>query len=266
MRVSLLTLLTSILFIFGTINSAFAIDENELNEKLKEMAEQKGITDKEQLDSLKSLVISILKTKERFALRALKGPCKEDIEYLCSGSGDISNSLECLKVNRDDVSKLCEDGLRNQFGGKPLKEMELYNGVEIPKGSTFFFDPRGRVLGVIAADHFNYQNIHFRKGQIRFHDVGIAVGHLVTDQYIDGIKYKADGIGPFFNNNGEVENATLAENTEIEGVVYKGGTQIQFHAKGKVKRGTVANRATVQGETYMPDSGIWFQKNGNIRE
>lgn len=266
MKVALFTLLTSILFIFGSNNPAFAIDENELNEKLKIMAEQQGITDKKQLESLKSQVLSILKMQERFAYLALKDPCKEDIERFCSDRSDVSNSLECIKNNRGHVSNLCENALRNKFGSHPLKEVQLYNGVEIPKGSTFFYDPQGRVLGLRAAENFKYRNIHFKKGQIRFHDVGISVGHLVADQYIDGIKYKAGGIGPFFNKNGEVENATLSEDTEIEGITFKGGTQIQFYTKGKIHSGTVAKKVTIQGNTYMPNSGIWFNKNGEIRK
>lgn len=266
MRASLLTLFACIAFIYISINSAFADSEGELNEKIGEIAAQQGITDKEQLESLKSQVLSILKTKERFAYRAIKEPCKEDIENYCLDSSDISRSLKCIKDNRDFVSNLCENTLRNQFGSKPLKEAQLYNGVEVPKGSTFFYAPQGRVLGVIAAENFKYRNIHFKKGQIRFHDVGISVGHLVSNQYIDGIKYLADGIGPFFNKNGEVENATLAEDTEITGIVYKGDSQIQFYSKGKVQNGTVAKETTVQGETYMPGNPIWFQRNGEIRK
>jgi len=266
MKAALFTLFIGMFFILGIYNSALAIDENELNVKLENMAIQRGITDKAEIEKLKLQVLSILKTRERFTYLDLKEPCKKDIKSYCPDKTDISNTLECIKENRDDVSNLCENALRNAYGSRPIKEAQLYNGVKIPAGSTFFYDPQGNVLGVIASENFKYKNIYFKKGQIRFHPEGISVGHLVSDQYIDSIKYKAGGIGPFFNKKGYVTNATLAENTEIEGIVYKRDTQIEFHRKGKVKHGTVANNVTVQDEVYLSGSIIWFEKNGEIRK
>ena len=266
MKAALFTLLIGVLFILGACNSALAIDENELNVKLENMAIQRGITDKAEIEKLKLQVLSILKTRERFTYLDLKEPCKEDIKLYCPDISNISNTLECIKENRDDVSNLCENALRNTYGSLPIKEAQLYNGVQIPKGSTFFFDPQGTVLGVITSENFKYKNIYFKKGQIQFHAVGISVGDLVSDQYIDSIKYKAGGIGPFFNKEGYVTNATLAEDTEIEGIVYKIDTQIEFHGKGKVKHGTIANNVTVQDEIYLSGSIIWFDKDGDIRK
>jgi hypothetical protein len=254
-----------IVLIFSASKAAFAISEKELNEKLNEMAAQEGITDKKQLESLKAQVISIIKTKEHFTYIAIKEPCKEDILRFCPDTNDTSVLLECMKDNRDHVSQNCENTLRNQLGGKPLKEAQLYQGVLVPKGSTFFYDTKGNVLGAIFSENFKYRNIHFKSGQVRFNDVGISYGRLASDQYIDGVKYSADGIGPFFNKNGDIVNATLAENTEISGVLYKAGAQIQFYSKGKVQSGTVAKEVTVQGKTYSPNSAIRFKKSGEIQ-
>lgn len=265
MRVVMLRQLLSILFVLGAFNSAFAVNEKELNEKINEVAARQGITDKRQIETLKLQVISIIKTKEHFTYIAIKEPCKEDILRYCPDISDTSHLLECIKDNRDQVSQICENTLRNQFGSKPLKEAQLYNGVNIPKGSIFFYDPQGNVLGVIASEDIEYRNIRFKKGQLRFHDVGISVGSLTSDQYIDGVKYSADGIGPFFNKNGEVVNATLAEDAEISGIVYKGGTQIQFYSKGKVKSGTVEKEVTVQGKTFSPNSRIRLKESGEIQ-
>lgn len=258
-----IAIISSLLFC-NALSSAFAVEEANLIKKLEELAAEQGITDKEQLESLKIQVLSILKTREGFSFRGLSKPCKVDIKRFCSNSVKISNTLMCLKDNRESVSESCENALRNEFGGKPLLQDEVYNSVKVPKGSYFFYEPNGKILGVVASQNLQYKDIHFKKGRIRFHDNGISVGHLVSDQYIDGIKYLADGIGPFFNKRGEVENATLAENIEISGVPYKAGSQIQFYSIDKVKSGTVANQTTIQGKIYMPDEQIMFKKNGDI--
>jgi len=124
----------------------------------------------------------------------------------------------------------------------------------------------GNVLGIKASENFIYKNINFKKGQIRFHYTGISVGHLVSDQYIDGIKYKAGGIGPFFNKDCEVENATLAEDTEIDGILYKGSSQIQYYSHGKVEIGVVAKEVFIQGDFYEAGKHVWFNKDGTIRK
>ncbi|ABV37189.1 hypothetical protein Ssed_2582 [Shewanella sediminis HAW-EB3] len=265
MRAKLYIAIIFLLLFCNTLTSAFAVEEADLNKKLEELATQYGITDKEQLESLKIQVLSILKTRERFSFSTLNKPCRDDIERLCSDSGNISSTLMCIKDNREYVSESCENALGNEFGGNPLLHAEVYNGVEMPKGSYFFYNPNGKVLGVIASKNFEYKGINFKKGQIRFHDFGISVGQLVSDQYINGIKYSVDGIGPFFNKEGEIENATLAENSEIAGITYKADSQIQFYSIGKVKSGTVAKETTIQGQTFMPGELIWFKKNGEIR-
>jgi hypothetical protein len=246
-------------------HTCYAFDEAEFNNKIEEMATEQGITDENQINQLKLRLRAILETKQRFTHMAIQTPCEEDIKRFCKSGASVSETLQCMKENREQVTSLCEDALRNQFGGKPLSEAQLYRGVKIPKGSTFFYDPQGNILGVIASDEFEYNDIHFKNGQVRFHDEGISVAQMVSDQSINGIKYKAEGIGPFFDKDGNVENATLAEDTEIGGVLYKGGTQIQFYSPGKVKSGTVAKEITLFGGTLEAGESIWFNKDGSLR-
>lgn len=229
------------------------------------MAAERGITDQDQINQLKLKLRAMLATQERFTQMAIRAPCEGDIERFCESDASASQLLQCMKENREQVSSLCEDALRNQFGGKPINEAQLYHGVMIPKGSTFFYDPQGNILGVNASDEFEYKGIRFKNGQVRFHEEGVSFAQMVSDQFINGIKYKADGIGPFFDKDGNVENATLAEDAEFGGVLYKGGTQIQFYSFGKVKSGTVAQETILLGKTIGAGEVVWFDNDGSLR-
>jgi hypothetical protein len=246
--------------------AGYAVDEVEFNAKFREMAAQQGITDEAQLNELKRTVRAILETRERFIVMAVQEPCENDIKRFCSSGEPASKILSCIKANREQVTSVCEEALQNELGGKPLAEKQLYHGVWIPKGSTFFYDSSGKILGAITSEDIEYNGIRFRKGQVRFHEVGLSVGSLVADQIINGIKYKADGIGPFFSKDGNVENATLAEDTEIVGILYKGGTQIMFHpATGHVYMGHLAKDATVHGRNYKAGNVVWFNVDGSLQ-
>ena len=148
----------------------------------------------------------------------------------------------------------------------PLEEAEVYNGVPIPKGSYYRYGRDGKISSVVTFEKIKYKDIDFEKGSIKFNDNGIDVARLASDQKIDGIEYSASGIGPFFNEDGDVVNAVLAKDTEIAGIVYKGGGQITFHSKGRVKSGTVANEITVQGQSFIPGDYIGFRKDGGVTE
>jgi len=54
------------IILVGSPNHVFAIDDEELNERLDEMAAEQGFTDKKQLEALKMHVSSILRTQEFF--------------------------------------------------------------------------------------------------------------------------------------------------------------------------------------------------------
>jgi hypothetical protein len=259
--------LKSVGFVVITIlwHASYALDDAEFNKKFEEMAAEQGITDEDQINQLKLKLKAILDTKERFTYMALQTPCEEDIKRFCKLGASISEILQCMKDNRDQVTSMCGEALRNQFGSKPLNEAQIYHGVKIPKGSTFFYDPQGNILGAIASDEFVHNSIRFKKGQVRFHEEGISVAHLASDQFIDGIKYSADGIGPFFDKDGNVENATLAEDTQINGVLYKGGAGIMFYSPGEVRTGTVAQEIILSGETLEAGMPVWFNNDGSLR-
>jgi len=249
-----------------SINTVYAFNENELDEKLNEIAEQHGITDKEKLEQLKEQikkqVESILATKKKLSYSLIQIPCKADIERLCLDANSVSEIIQCLKDNRNSVTPECEKVLRNEFGSKPLKEAQLYNGVIIPAGSTFFYDRSGNILGIDASEDVKYKDILFQKGPIWLHEGGIGVGRLVKDQYIGGIKYASDGIGPFFYENGTVKNATLAEDTVINGVIYQKDGQIVFHPDGKVSMGTIGAETKISGILLKTGTRLSINREG----
>lgn len=105
-----------------------------------------------------------------------------------------------------------------------------------------------------------------KKGVIGFHKSGISVARLTSNQTIGGIEYLASGLGPFFNENGEVVNATLARDTEIDGILYMAGQQITFHSKGRVNSGRVARAVQVQAASYSPGDMIYFDSKGAVRD
>ncbi len=253
-----------ILFVFNT-HPVLAFTDFELDEKITKLAAQSGITDKDRINALRVQVISIIKMKEGLIFEVIVEPCKGDFKRFCSNLLDISTSIECLKNNRNSVTQICEDALKIQFGNLPLKEAGLYKGVVLPKGSILRFNAHGEVIRAIASGNFNYKGLIFKKGQVMFHKTSLHFASLENDQIIDGIKYKAEGIGPFFNENGEVENATLAEDTEIGGIIYK-ATQITFHAKNKVKHGTLAQDITIDGYFFKAKRPVWLDSNGVINK
>ena len=237
----------------------------ELDSKLNEIAAERAISKKE-LTELKIAVMSIAATRDRLALATIRKSCGEEIQLHCSSDRTTSATLNCIKAKRDQTSERCESELNKQFGGKPIPTDQFHLGIPIPKGSIFRYNHHGRIAGVIAADNIRHNGIHFKKGSISFHETGISVGRLVADQYIDGIEYLASGLGPFFNEEGNVVNATLASDTEIAGIVYMADQQITFHSKGRVESGRVAQETTAQGEVYLPGDMIRFNKDNTIRK
>jgi hypothetical protein len=247
------------------VQPVFAVTDSEIDEQITKLVEQNSITDENQINALRSQVRSIIKMKQKMIFDAIVEPCTDDFEKLCSNSNDTSTYIECLKENRKSVTQMCEEALKKQFGNLPLKEAGLYKGVVLPKGSILTFSIHGEVIRAIASENFNYKGLTFKKGQVMFHKTSLHFASLTNDQLIDGIKYKANGIGPFFNENGEVENATLAEDTEIGGIFYK-ASQITFHAKNKVKHGTLAQDITIDGYVFKAKRPVWLDSNGVINK
>jgi len=247
------------------ISNSIAADISEIDKKMEEIFSGRENISEEQKNQMRLQVLSIIATKTKFDYRAIKDPCKEDIERFCSAIEDIEKILDCIKKSRNQVSQICENSLRNKFGGNPFSEEKMYARVLLPKGSYFFYNPRGKILGAIASENFEYRGIEYKKGQIRFHETGLSVAHLTKDQVINGIKYKEGGLGPFFDKNGNVTNATLAEDTEISGIYYKRNGQIMFNSDGTVEQGRLAKDASINGKSYKAGSVLSFQTNGTIK-
>lgn len=250
--------------LIASAQPALAVSDKEIDARISEMAAKQGITDKNQLEALRNEVKSISRTIETFAMMHVKEPCAGDFERFCSARTATSDSLDCIKEHRDNVTQMCEEALRNEFGGKPMKEAQLYHGVLLPKGSTFFYDPSGNVLGAQASQEFDYKGIKYKAGQIRFHEEGLSFATLVEDQSIHGAKYKAEGIGPFFGKDGNIENATLAENAEFGSILYKSGTQVTFYPGRKVQTGVLARDAAIEGENHKAGTGVRFNEDGTL--
>jgi len=247
------------------VSVSIAADSSEIDKKIEEIFSGKENISEEQKNQMKLQVLSIMATKNKFDYRAIKKICKEDLDRFCSTKDNVTEILECIKANRNQVSQICEDSLKNTFGGKSFPEDRMHAGVMLPKGSYFFYNPRGDILGAVASENFTYNGIEFKKGQVRFHETGLSVAHLTKDQDINGVKYKADGLGPFFDKNGNVENATLAEDTNVSGVFYKQNTQIMFNSDRTVQLGRLAKDASIDGKTYKAGSQLSFQANGTIK-
>lgn len=250
--------------IFFSIQQAIAFDDAELKERIQKMAESRGIKDKKQIEMLESYVRSIMETKEKLVYEQLKAPCRKDLKYFCPDSMTISDRLECLKKNREDVSKQCQIAVIKHFGSQPLKNDTLHCGVMIPKGSTFLYRGNGNITAANISKDFIYNGISFKKGMAWFHDQGIRNAKLKNDQVINGIRYKADGIGPFFYSSGKVENATLAENTKINGIIFRASTQIQYYAQRRVKIGVFAEDTVIKGEKYLAGTKAHLNQKGEI--
>lgn len=119
-------------------------------------------------------------------------------------------------------------------------------------------------LGAIVSEDFEYNGLRFKKGQIRFHETGLSVGSLAEDQYIDDVKYKVSRMAIFFHEDGSVENAILAEDTEFGDIMFKGGKQIEFYSSGQVHHGTVAKDVMVQGKACKAGQQIWLNEDGSL--
>ena len=231
--------------------SASATDLREVDRTIKDYAAKKGITDPRSVEELTANVRGMVLTRERFAYGNLKGPCAKELGRLCKSETRFIQANACLKRQRDAVSETCEIALRKEFGGTPLAKPTMHNGVLIPAGSHFFYDHDGAIIGAITTGPVNVNGMAFQAGQIRWHPNGIFwTGSLVGEQVINGIKFKSAEIGIFFHDDGRVENSILAEDTVIDGVAYKGGTQIMFHPSGKVNIGELATGELV---TYDSD-------------
>jgi hypothetical protein len=245
-------------------SNSIAADTSDIDKKIEEMFSGRENISEEQKSQLKLQFLAIMATKTKFEYRAIKEPCKKDIERFCSTTEDIEQILDCIKKNRNQASKICENSLKNTFGGNPFSKETMHAGVLLPKGSYFFYNPHGEILGAMVSKSFKYKEIEYKKGQVRFHETGLSVAHLTKDQVINGIKYKADGLGPFFDKNGNVTNATLAEDTEILGIYYKRNGQIMFNSDGTVKRGRLAKDTSINGKPYKAGRNLSYQTDGTI--
>ncbi len=237
----------------------------KMEQELATNARKQGLSEKKDIDQLVKKVSTILFVKNRFAVKKLYGPCSKDIKAHCNTINNGHDLIDCLENNRDVVSHSCEKALKTEIGSKPLKEDQLYKGVLLPKGSTFFYDHNGNVIGAIASKNFQYKEIFFKKGQIRFHDEGIKVGTLSKDQYINGKKYNAKLLNLFFHDNGVVENGFLAEDTKIGDVLYMGSTQLELFPDGNVQHGTIVDSSKINGHVYPAGTTIWFNRNGTVQ-
>jgi hypothetical protein len=237
--------LVLILAIAVTIGTTFfgATDmPDSLDQRLEEHAIKQGITEKGAIKELVSSVRAILDTREHLAAESLREPCAQELAQLCGKKSKAIATNDCLKKHRPQVSAICELALRKEFGSLPLTEATLHQGISLPAGTWFFYDNHsGDLLGAITSGPVTVNGIEFKAGQIRFNRSGLSVGELTRDQVINGIKYKAGELSVFFYDDGQVENAILAEDTVIEGVAYKGGTQIMFHPNGKVSLAYLAD-------------------------
>jgi len=237
----------------------------EIKEKLIERIQSQKLQDKSEIKKAVQKAASILAAKNRFSVRKIIDPCLEDIDTYCNETSNGHVLVNCLKKNRTAVTKQCEDALKVEFGSKPTEKETVHKGVSIPKGSVFLYDLNGKtIIGANVPQNIKFKNILFQKGQLRFNTNGLSYAKLAEDQYIEGIKYRASNTGPFFHENGKVENAILAEDTKVEKYIYKIDTQILFYPNGKVQQGTLTQKTIIQEQEYDGGTTIWFNQDGTI--
>jgi hypothetical protein len=143
----------------------------------------------------------------------------------------------------------------------PLKTSEIYKGVKLPEGTIFYYDDFGEIRMAFLSENIVHEGIHFKNGQLYFHETGISCGTLNGEQMIDGIKYSNVVC---FDLNGNVSRAFLVENTKIDGILYKGRKEINYYPSKKVKNGTVAERTNINGKIYEAGQSVLFNQNGTL--
>jgi hypothetical protein len=244
--------LIAIISLFGFSITSFGLDDSELNKP--------GISDQEQAQKLKSAVNSILLTKYTFAWLSIKESCKEDILKFCGDKEKNIEIIECIKLNRLQVNETCNNTLLKEFGSEPLSEAKTYNGVSLPVGSRLGYNNNGDVISAFVPENFAYRGIYFKAGKVSFHPLGkgISSAKLLKDQLINNIKYTSDRMNVFFDEEGNVSNGILAEDTIVNGVSYKKDSQIRFYAPNKVKHGVLAEDTKINGVYFRKDSSIHF--------
>lgn len=241
--------------------SSQALDMKEVIGKMKDLEPQmrkEGLND-EQIKDLQKQALATIMLQESFMLKNIKPDCKEDIQRFCK-TGDV---IECLKKNRPNVQNKCETILRRELGGMPIEEATLYKGLKIPKGSHYSYASNGKIIGVHLSKATTYKNLEIAKGHVRFHNNGggIADLKLAKDQYIDGIKYKHDHIGPFFDEKGLVKQGTLAENTEINGHLFAKGSNIKFDENRIIQSGKFAEDGIYKAMSYKAGDNLFTHYN-----
>lgn len=206
----------------------------------------------EKLDSSEAELIAhvaaMVSVKEKFIYNNLKHACPDDFEQFCPDAKSIHELLNCIREKRDSVSAVCEEQMAREYGSKPFARDTTYWGVTLPKGSYFFYSSNGAVLGAITSDVVTFKGMQFKPGQVRLCSTGVASAGLLEDTEIKGIRYKADALTVFFDGEGNVSTAVLAENVIINGINYKGGRQIWFCNGDEVRSGFLAEDALINGE------------------
>ncbi len=61
-----------------------------------------------------------------------------------------------------------------------------------------------------------------------------------------------------------MENATLAENTEINGIIFRASTQIQYYPQGLVKIGVLEEDIVINGKKYLAGTKTHLSQKGKI--
>jgi len=257
-------LLIVLAFAITNHSLAYAIDEQELKRAMDKVKAANG-TEEEKIQVEKYLRTT-LEMQEQLSFEKVKQPCNTDLKRICGRDLSVSDNVKCLKANREKLDTACEEAVKNEFGGKPLQQAEMHNGVRVPAGSIFNY-LNGKIFAATVPEDVSYNGITFKSGQIHFFKdkPGIWAAVLAKDQVIDGIEFQAENaIGPFFNDKGEVVNATLAKDTTIKNVTYKKGTQIEFYSKQQVKFGWLAKDVTINEKVYEAEGLIWYAPDGSV--
>lgn len=81
---------------------------------------------------------------------------------------------------------------------------------------------------------------------------------------INGVAYASDVIN--YAGEGGIHYATLAQDTEIQGILFRGGKRIHYHRNGKVLTGFVAQDTVVEGKTITAKHPIALDSQGRLAD
>lgn len=163
----------------------------------------------------------------------------------------------------------------NFFGSGNIEQIilssdQIINGIKCSVRSTVRFYYSGKLRSLELAEDREMQGILFPKGtMIDFYESGkidrahIDSTHIQLPIAVQGIKCAME-ISLF--ESGKLKYTYLAENKEIQGILFAKDTSIQFYESGKLWCVRLGSDQEIKGRKYYKGRSLKFDEAGNIIE